>query len=75
MSNMSNTWEAALVQLVRIKHVELLMKIEKEGIVITDKIDAKMPAIISHTAGFYIEDYTLKDLERAIARGKESENV
>ena len=62
----------ALQQLARIKHLELLMQIEKEGIAITDKIDMKMPMIIAAEAGFYLEDYGCHTLERLIELNKEN---
>jgi len=62
---------AALIQLTRIKHLEMLIQIEKEGISVSDKIDAHMPMIISTEAAYYLDDYALSSLERLISLAKE----
>ena len=62
----------ALQQIARIMHLQVLMQLEKEGIAISDKTDAKMPMIIQAEAGFYLEDYGCGTLERLIELHKEN---
>jgi hypothetical protein len=65
----------ALQQIARIKHLELLLKIEKEGMAVSDKIDAHMPMIIVAEIGYYLDDYGCDLLERLIDDHKEGKNV
>ena len=65
----------ALQQLARIKHLELLMQIEKEGMAISEKIDAHMPMIIAAEAGYYLDDYGCDALERLLEQRRGEKNV
>jgi len=65
----------ALQQIARIKHLELLLKIEKDGMAVTEKIDAKMPMIIAAEIGYYLDDYGCDTLERLIDDHKGAKNV
>jgi hypothetical protein len=62
----------AIQQIARIKHLQLLMQLEKEGITITDKIDSNLPKVIGWEAGFYLDDYGSSTLERVIDLHKEN---
>jgi hypothetical protein len=65
----------AIQQIARIKHLELLMQIEKEGISITDKIDSHMPLLIASEAGYYLDDYACDTLERLLHQYRGEKNV
>ena len=65
----------AVQHIARIKHLELLLKIEKDGMAVTDKIDAHMPMIISAEIGYYLDDYGCDLLQRLIDDHKGAKNV
>ena len=67
--------QLAIIQLSRIKHLELLMKLQKEEVMITEKIDLRLNEIISIEAAYYFDDFCVETLKRLIAAHKGETNV
>jgi hypothetical protein len=67
--------QLAIIQLSRIKHLELLMKLQDREVMITEKIDANLNQIISIEAAYYFDDYAVETLKRLLEAHRKGTDV